>query len=79
MIRLYDRRDVGRSASSNLPGYRAPVLLMRCCLLVAIALGIPLLWAFVPYGRMAPDMMGQPGEGRTFAATVVSECQRGTT
>ena len=33
--------------------------------------GVPLLWALVPYGRMAPDMMGEPGEVRTFAATLI--------
>src|SRR5215470_16918879 len=44
---------------------------MRRFILVAVALGIPLLWAFVPYGRMAPDLTGEPGEARTFAATLL--------
>ena len=44
---------------------------MRRFILVAVALGIPLLWAFVPYGRMAPDLTGVPGEARTFAATLL--------
>jgi hypothetical protein len=43
---------------------------MRRVLLIVIAVGIPLLWSFVPYGRVAPGVMGEPGAVKTFAATM---------
>jgi hypothetical protein len=50
------------------PATRVP--LMRRILLIVIAVGIPLLWSFVPYGRVAPGVMGEPGAVKTFAATM---------
>jgi hypothetical protein len=45
---------------------------MRRVVLITISLGIPLLWALAPYGRMPPGFaMDEPGEAKTFAGTLL--------
>jgi hypothetical protein len=51
----------------------ATLITMRRVILIAIAFGIPLLWALAPYGRTV-DMMGT-GEPRTFASTTLRLAQ----
>ena len=44
---------------------------MRRVVLIAIALGIPLLWALAPNGRMPPPFgFDEPGRAKTFAGTL---------
>ena len=49
------------------------LITMRRVILIAIAFGIPLVWALAPFGRTV-DMMGT-GEPRTFAATTLRLAQ----
>jgi hypothetical protein len=45
---------------------------MRRVVLITISLGIPLLWALAPFGRMPPGFaMDEPGEAKTFAGTLL--------
>jgi hypothetical protein len=45
---------------------------MRRLVLIAIAIAVPLLWAFVPYGRMPPGFgTDEPGRAKTFGGMLV--------
>jgi hypothetical protein len=45
---------------------------MRRVVLFVIAVGVPLLWAFAPCGRMPPGFAtDEPGQAKTFAGTLV--------